>query len=74
MNVQVFVLRLTSLPFSNDPVGAQNVKLKGQVISLAKVMACYDRRKNQIEQSEGALFFPDRERAKGNIGLDLEPG
>src|SRR4030095_12574958 len=44
---------------------------KGQMISLAKVMACYDRSKHQIEQAEGAVGFPDRERAKGKVGLDL---
>jgi len=74
MNVQVFVLGLTSPPFSNDPVGAQKCETKGQMISLAKVMACYNRSKDQIEQPEGAVGFPDRERAKGKVGLDLKPG
>ena len=33
---------------------------EGHMIGLAEVMACYDRSKNQIEQSEGAVFCPDR--------------
>src|SRR5882724_1239145 len=44
------------------------------MIGLAEVMACYDRSKNQIEQSKGAVGFSDRQRAKGKVGLDLKPG
>src|SRR4029077_13627276 len=42
---------------------------EGEMIGLAEVMTCYDRSKNQIEQSEGAFCFPDRKRAKGKVGL-----
>src|SRR5207249_9596445 len=32
---------------------------EGEMISLAKVMACDDGSENHIEQSERAIFFPD---------------
>jgi hypothetical protein len=61
MNVQLFRLRFTSRPVLNDPVGAQKGEIEGYMISLAKVMACHDGCESQIEQSKGAVFFPDGE-------------
>src|SRR5437016_6119203 len=74
MNVQVFWLRLTSLPFSYDPSRCPKCEVEREMISLTKVMACHDWSKSQIEQSESALGFPNRQRAKGKVGRDLKPG
>src|SRR5438046_10347641 len=46
---------------------------EGEMISLAKVMACYNGSKDHIEQYEGAVSFSDTERAEGDVCRALKP-